>query len=93
MLYKPKSRKFPKAHKGRVSPLFHTSQSLIFGSYGIVALQPSRLTASQIAAAELAIKRKIKKDGKLFLRVFPHIPASHKPAEVRMGKGKGAIEY
>lgn len=93
MLLKPKSRKYAKAHKGRISPIFNSSQSLVFGTYGIIALQPSRFTALQISAVKLAINRSLKKDGEFFFRTFPHIPASQKPAEVRMGKGKGSIEF
>lgn len=93
MLLKPKASKFAKAHKGRVSSNFKTSQNLVKGSIAIVALQPSRLTAAQIAAVDLTIKRALKKEGELFWRVFPHIPASAKPAEVRMGKGKGSNDF
>lgn len=60
---------------------------------GLVSLEPARLTAGQIAAAELAIKRKIKKEGTLYTRVFPHMPVTKKPLEVRMGKGKGSVSY
>jgi large subunit ribosomal protein L16 len=93
MLFKPQSRKFPKAHKGRISSIPFTSQSLLFGSFGLIALQSSRLTAHQLSAVIFAFKRHFKKDGQLFLRTFPHLPATQKPAEVRMGKGKGNIQF
>lgn len=93
MLLKPRISKFAKAHKGRVSAIYKTSQNLVLGSIAIIALQPSRLTASQIAAVGLTLKRALKKDGEIYWRVFPHIPASSKPAEVRMGKGKGSNDY
>lgn len=93
MLLKPKFSKFSKSHKGRVSSVFKIHQQLVKGAFAIVALQPSRLTAAQIAAIDLTLKRAVKKEGELFWRVFPHTPASAKPAEVRMGKGKGSNEY
>ena len=94
MLKKPKQTKFSKYHKGRISYNF---KFLNFSSsdrpFALVALEPARLTASQIAAAELAIKRKIRKEGVLYTRVFPHFPVTKKPLEVRMGKGKGSISF
>ena len=91
MLSKPKFRKFNKSHKGRLIQKHISHPSLVFGSFGLIAKEPSRLTASQIYAAVLAIKRTLKREGKLWVRVFPHIPMTKKPAEVRMGKGKGNV--
>lgn len=92
MLKKPKQTKYSKHHKGRISYNYkfrYPSDSY----FGLVSLEPARLTAGQIAAAELAIKRKIKKEGTLYTRVFPHMPVTKKPLEVRMGKGKGSVSY
>lgn len=77
-----------KSHKS-----FSSVKSSFFKSFSLVALEPARLTASQIAAAELAIKRKIRKEGFLHTPVFPHFPVTNKPLEVRMGKGKGSTSY
>lgn len=90
---KPQSWKFSKAQKGRVSPLFFTKQTLNFGQYGILALQPIRLKNSTISAVEFALKRILKPHGRLWIRIYPHFPVTSKPTEVRMGKGKGAISY
>jgi len=91
MLLKPKHTKFLKSHKGRLSQKHVPSVPLLHSSYSLVALEPSRLFASQIQAALLAIKRTLKRDGFIRLRVFPHLPYTKKPAEVRMGKGKGNV--
>lgn len=93
MLLKPRFSKFSKAHKGRVSSIYKTNQTLVKGSVCIIALQSSRLEAGQISAINLTLKRALKKDGIIYWRVFPHIPASAKPAEVRMGKGKGSNDF
>jgi large subunit ribosomal protein L16 len=93
MLLKPNGRRYAKAHKGRLSYTIRTNQSLVYGDYGLVAMEPARLTAAQISAAFVSIKRIIKKQADVYLRVFPHIPVTGKPAEVRMGKGKGSVEY
>jgi len=90
---KPDRRKYSKAHKGILSHTIRTNQNLIYGNYGIISQESSRLTAAQIQAALLSIKRMIKKQAEVYLRVFPHIPVTGKPAEVRMGKGKGSVEY
>jgi large subunit ribosomal protein L16 len=93
MLKKPKLTKYRKYQKGRTSYNFNSSQQFKFAEYALITLDSGRITASQIYAAELAIKRKILRDGNLFLRIFPHIPVTKKPLEVRMGKGKGSISY
>lgn len=93
MLKKPKLTKYSKYQKGRASFNFNYSQDFKYASYALISLSSARITAGQIYAAELAIKRKILKDGKIYTRVFPHIPVTKKPLEVRMGKGKGSISY
>ncbi|HLK23544.1 MAG TPA: 50S ribosomal protein L16, partial [Caulobacteraceae bacterium] len=79
--------------KGRIHGLTKGGASLNFGSHGLKSLQPERVTARQIEAARRAITRQMKRQGRVWIRVFPDLPVSDKPAEVRMGKGKGAIEY
>jgi large subunit ribosomal protein L16 len=92
-MLQPKRTKFRKAHKGRIHGDAKGGTDLNFGSYGLKAMEPDRLTARQIEAARRAITRHIKRQGRLWIRVFPDVPVSAKPAEVRMGKGKGAPEY
>jgi large subunit ribosomal protein L16 len=89
----PKKTKFRKAHKGRIHGVAKGGTQLSFGAYGLKSIDPERITARQIEAARRAIMRYIKRVGKLWIRVFPDIPVSTKPAEVRMGKGKGSPEY
>lgn len=89
----PKRMKFRKQHKGRIHGLAKGGLTLSFGSYGLKALTPERVTARQIEAARRAITREMKRAGRLWIRIFPDVPVSDKPAEVRMGKGKGAIEF
>ena len=89
----PKRLKFRKMHKGRIHGLAKGGSELSFGSYGLKALTPDRITARQIEAARRAITREMKRAGRLWIRIFPDVPVSDKPAEVRMGKGKGSIEY
>ncbi len=89
----PKRMKFRKQHKGRIHGLAKGGSTLSFGSYGLKALSPERVTARQIEAARRAITREMKRAGRLWIRIFPDVPVSDKPAEVRMGKGKGAIEF
>ncbi len=89
----PKKTKFRKAHKGRIHGNASAGVSLAFGNFGMKALEPERVTARQIEAARRVITRFIKRQGKLWIRIFPDLPVSSKPAEVRMGKGKGAPEY
>lgn len=89
----PKRLKFRKQHKGRIHGLTKGGAELSFGSYGLKALSPERITARQIEAARRAITREMKRAGRLWIRIFPDVPVSDKPAEVRMGKGKGSIEF
>jgi len=89
----PKKTKFRKAHKGRIHGNAKGGNSLNFGSYGMKALQPNRITARQIEAARRAITRHIKRQGRVWIRVFPDVPVTKKPVEVRMGKGKGSVEF
>ena len=85
----PKRTKFRKAHKGRIHGDAKGGTTLNFGSYGMKALQPERITARQIEAARRAITRHIKRQGRVWIRIFPDLPVTKKPTEVRMGKGKG----
>ena len=89
----PKRTKFRKAHKGRIHGKAKGGFELNFGSYGLKAVEPGRITARQIEAARRAITRHMKRVGKVWIRVFPDVPVSRKPAEVRMGSGKGTPEY
>ena len=89
----PKRLKFRKQHKGRIHGAAKGGFSLSFGSYGLKALTPERITARQIEAARRAITREMKRAGRLWIRIFPDVPVSDKPAEVRMGKGKGSVEF
>jgi len=92
-MLQPKRTKFRKPHKGRIHGDAKGGTSLNFGAYGLKALQPERITARQIEAARRAITRHIKRQGRLWIRIFPDVPVSSKPAEVRMGSGKGAPEF
>ena len=89
----PKKTKFRKAHKGRIHGNAKGGTDLNFGSCGLKALEPDRITARQIEAARRAITRHIRRQGKVFIRIFPDVPVSKKPLEVRQGKGKGSVEY
>lgn len=89
----PKRTKFRKQQKGRLKGLAKGGFRLNFGSYGLKATTPGRVTARQIEAARRAITRHIKRAGRVWIRIFPDVPVSQKPAEVRMGKGKGTPEY
>ena len=89
----PKRTKFRKAHKGRVKGAAKGGYSLDFGAFGMKAMEPGRITARQIEAARRAITRHMKRVGKVWIRVFPDVPVSKKPAEVRMGSGKGSPEF
>ena len=92
-MLQPKRTKFRKAHKGRIHGNAKGGTTLNFGEVGLKAIQPERLTARQIEAARRAIARHTKRAGRLWTRVFPDVPVSKKPAEVRMGSGKGAPEF
>ena len=92
-MLQPKRTKYRKAHKGRIHGLAKAGFTLNFGTYGLKAIEPERLTARQIEAARRAITRAMKRTGRVWIRIFPDIPVSLKPAEVRMGSGKGAPEF
>ena len=92
-MLQPKRTKFRKAHKGRIHGKATSGESLTFGAYGLKAMEPERITARQIEAARRAITRHMKRAGRVWIRVFPDVPVSKKPAEVRMGSGKGAPEF
>ena len=92
-MLQPKRTKFRKAHKGRIHGVAKGGTSLNFGAFGLKAIEPARITARQIEAARRAITRQMKRQGRVWIRVFPDVPVSSKPTEVRMGKGKGAPEY
>jgi large subunit ribosomal protein L16 len=89
----PKRTTYRKAHKGRIKGAAKGGFTLSFGGYGLKALEPERVTARQIEAARRAITRAMKRQGRVWIRIFPDLPVSTKPAEVRMGSGKGAPEY
>jgi large subunit ribosomal protein L16 len=91
-MLQPMKTKFRKAHKGRIRGLATSGASLSFGEYGLKALEPDRVTARQIEAARRAMTRHMKRAGRVWIRVFPDVPVSKKPIEVRMGKGKGTPE-
>ena len=89
----PKRTKYRKAHKGRIHGNAKGGTALNFGAYGLKALEPERVTARQIEAARRAMTRHMKRAGKVWIRIFPDVPVSQKPAEVRQGKGKGNPEF
>jgi large subunit ribosomal protein L16 len=89
----PKRTKYRKAHKGRIHGLAKGGFELNFGAYGLKALEPERITARQIEAARRALTRHMKRQGRVWIRIFPDVPVSTKPAEVRMGSGKGSPEF
>src|SRR3954451_25164301 len=92
-MLQPKKTKFRKANKGRIHGVAKGGTELNFGQYGLKATEPERVTARQIEAARRAITREMKRQGRLWIRVFPDLPVSKKPTEVRMGKGKGSVEF
>jgi large subunit ribosomal protein L16 len=92
-MLQPKKTKFRKAFKGRMHGNSKGGTSLNFGSFGLKALEPERVTARQIEAARRAITRQMKRAGRVWIRIFPDLPVSKKPTEVRMGKGKGSPEF
>ena len=89
----PKRTKYRKQHKGRIHGEAKGGYNLNFGSYGLKATEPERVTARQIESARRAITRHMKRQGRVWIRIFPDVPVSKKPTEVRMGKGKGSVEY
>ena len=92
-MLQPKRTKFRKAHKGRIHGAAKGGTALNFGSHGLKALEPERITARQIEAARRAITRHMKRAGRVWIRIFPDLPVTSKPAEVRMGSGKGSPEF
>ena len=92
-MLQPKKTKYRKAHKGRIRGKAKGGTTLNFGSYGLKAITAERVTSRQIEAARRAITRHMKRAGKVWIRIFPDVPVSKKPTEVRMGKGKGTPEY
>ncbi|MDR0677856.1 MAG: 50S ribosomal protein L16 [Holosporaceae bacterium] len=89
----PAKVKFRKQFKGRIHGVASRSYRLSFGSYGLKAIEPARVTAAQIEAARRTITRCMKRVGKVWIRIYPDLPVTQKPAEVRMGSGKGSVEY
>ncbi len=92
-MLQPKRTKFRKQHKGRIRGVAKGGTALNFGSYGLKAVEPERITSRQIEAARRAMTRAMKRAGRVWIRVFPDVPVTKKPTEVRMGKGKGSVEY
>jgi large subunit ribosomal protein L16 len=92
-MLQPSRTKFRKAHKGRIKGAATSGATLSFGQFGLKAMEPDRITARQIEAARRAMTRHMKRAGRVWIRVFPDVPVSKKPLEVRMGSGKGAPEY
>jgi large subunit ribosomal protein L16 len=92
-MLQPTRTKYRKAHKGRIHGYATRGEILNYGSYGLKAMEPDRIKSKQIEAARVALTRFMKRSGKVWLRIFPNIPVSKKPTEVRMGKGKGSTEY
>ena len=92
-MMQPKKTKFRKAHKGRIHGTATSGAALSFGQFGLKAMAPERITARQIEAARRALTRHMKRAGRVWIRIFPDVPVSKKPAEVRMGSGKGAPEF
>lgn len=92
-MLQPKRTKFRKQQKGRIKGIATRGHNLAFGTFGIKALEPARITSRQLEAARVAMTRAMKREGQVWIRIFPDKPITKKPAEVRMGKGKGAPEY
>lgn len=92
-MLQPKKTKFRRAFKGRIHGQAKGGFELAFGQYGLKAMEPERVTARQIEAARRALTREMKRLGRVWIRIFPYVPVSSKPAEVRMGSGKGAPEF
>ena len=88
----PSRTKYRKVHKGRIKGIAQTGNAVSFGEFGIQSLTQGRMTSRQIEAARVAMTRSLKRKGKVWIRVFPHKPVTKKPAETRMGKGKGSVE-
>ena len=92
-MLQPAKPKFRKQHKGRIHGKTQSGSKLNFGGYGLKATSPGRIKARQIEAARRAITREMQREGRVWIRIFPDVPVSKKPAEVRMGKGKGSVEF
>jgi large subunit ribosomal protein L16 len=92
-MLQPKKVKHRKVQKGRIKGLARRGSSLNFGTFGIKSLETGRLTSRQIEAARIAVTRYMKREGQVWIRIFPDVPITNKPAEVRMGKGKGALDH
>ena len=92
-MLQPKRTKYRKAHKGRIKGAASSAVTLNFGNFGLKALEPARINARQIEAARRAMTRQMKRSGRVWIRLFPDVPVSKKPTEVRMGKGKGTPEF
>ena len=92
-MLQPARTKYRKAHKGRIHGHATRGEFLNYGSYGLKALEPERIISKQIEAARVSLTRYMKRTGKVWLRIFPNIPITKKPTEVRMGKGKGSVEF
>ncbi|TAF64549.1 MAG: 50S ribosomal protein L16 [Cytophagales bacterium] len=92
-MLQPRKTKYRKQQKGRIKGIATRGFSIAFGSFALKALEPGRITARQIEATRITISRTMKREGKMWIRIFPDKPITQKPAEVRMGKGKGAPEY
>ena len=91
-MLQPKRTKFRKMHKGRIHGQAKGGSDLNFGTYGLKAIEPERITARQIEAARRAMTRHMKRQGRVWIRIFPDMPVTAKPIEVRMGKGKGSVD-
>ena len=91
-MLQPTRTKFRKAHKGRIKGIATSANNLDFGQFGLKAMEPDRLTARQIEAARRALTRHMKRSGQVWIRVYPDVPVTKKPLEVRMGSGKGGVE-
>jgi len=92
-MLQPKRTKYRKAHKGRIHGKASRGNLMNYGAFGLKALEPDRIISKQIEAARVALTRYMKRQGRVWTRIFPNIPVSKKPIEVRMGKGKGSTEY
>lgn len=92
-MLQPRRQKYRKQHKGRNTGLAHKGSSISFGTFALKAMDFSRITSRQIEAARIALTRNMKREGKVWIRIFPDKPITSKPAEVRMGKGKGAVDH
>ena len=92
-MLQPKKTKYRKAHKGRIKGVASSATTLNYGTFGLKAIEADRVTARQIEAARVAMTRFMKRTGRVWVRIFPDVPVSKKPTEVRMGKGKGSTEF